>query len=88
MRIETLLLLAVVAFLFFKSSKAKTTETPKTSTTTTEQLPTPAQVSNGDGGAARALIEEGADLLRDVIDHVFEYASEHNTPPDTQSDTF
>lgn len=84
MRIETLVILAIVGFLVFgymkKDSKAS-------NVTRTAQLPSNQQNANNDGGAARALIQEGGDIINNIIDNVFEYA-ENSTPPDTSADTF
>lgn len=89
MKIENLVIIAIVAFLLFSfMKKPKTVQT--SNTTQQQQLPSPSQVSQDDGGAARALISEGIqagkEIAHDLIS-IFKEAEE-NAGPETQSNTW
>lgn len=81
MRIETIIIIALLAFLLFFRKKPSAG-----GGTVTTQLPTRQQEAQGDGGAARALIEEGADIVRDALNLAFARSAE-NVPPQTHSYT-
>ena len=89
MRIENIVIIALVAGLVYFGFLKK--KSPATDVTVQRQLPPPQQLSEGDGGAARALIEQGIDtagnLLGKLIDKAFDDSAE-NVAPQTSTNTF
>lgn len=89
MRIETLIIIAIIVYLFFMRPKPKTVDVSP-SVTQNDQLPTQQQNAQDDGGAGRALISEGIAAGKEVamaIIHAFDN-SEESAAPQTQSNTF